>query len=49
MSVHYYPGKENVVPDSLRKLSMGSVANVEEERIELVKDVNRLARLGVHL
>ena len=49
MSVEYHPGKENVVADSLRRLSMGSVAHVEEERMELVKDVNRLARLIVHL
>ena len=28
---------------------MGSVAYVEDERKELVKDVNRLSRLGVHL
>ena len=28
---------------------MGSVAHVEEERKELVKDVHRLDRLGVHL
>ena len=28
---------------------MGSVSHVEEERKELVKDVHRLSRLGVHL
>ena len=28
---------------------MSSVAHVEEERKELVKDVHRLPRLGVHL
>ena len=28
---------------------MGSVAHVEEERKDLVKDVHRLARLGVRL
>ena len=49
MSVHYYPGKENVVVDALSRLSMGSVAYVEEERKELVKDVHSLARLGIHL
>ena len=49
MSVHYHPGKANVVADALSKLSMGSVAHVEEKRKELVKDVHRLARLGVCL
>ena len=28
---------------------MGSVTHIEEERKELVKDVHRLARLGVRL
>ena len=49
MSVHYHPCKENVVEDALSRLSMGSVSHVEEERKELVKDVHRLARLGVRL
>ena len=47
--MHYHPGKANVVADALSRLSMGSVAHVEEMRKELVKDVHRLARLGVHL
>ena len=33
--------------DALSRLSMGSVAHVEEKIKELVKDVHRLARLGV--
>ena len=49
MSVHYHPGKANVVADALSRLSMGSVAHVEEKRNELVKDVHMLARLGVCL
>ena len=49
MSVHYYPGKANVVADALSRLSMSSVAHVEEETKELVKDVHRLAFLGVRL
>ena len=49
MSVHYHPGKENVVADALSRLSMGCVAHVEEKRKELVKDVHRRARLGVRL
>ena len=49
MSVHYHPAKVNVVTDVLCRLSMGSVAHVEDEKKELVKDVHRLARLGVLL
>ena len=48
MSVHYHLGKANVA-DALSRLSMGSVAYVEEKRKELVEDVHRLARLGVRL
>ena len=49
MSVHYHSGKANVTEDALSRLSMSSVAHVEEERKELVKDVHRLARFGVRL
>ena len=49
MSVHYHPGKANVVADALSILCMSSVSHVEEKRKELVKDVHRLARLGVQL
>ena len=47
--MHYHPGKSNVVAGALSRLSMGSVAHVEEKRKELVKDVHRLGRLGVRL
>ncbi|KAH0704841.1 hypothetical protein KY285_019119 [Solanum tuberosum] len=49
MNVLYYSGNANVVADALSRLSMGSVAHVEEENKELAKDVHRLARLGVCL
>lgn len=49
MSVHYHPERANVVVDALRRLYMGSVAHVKEERKELVQDIHKLARLGVHL
>ena len=49
MSVHYHPGKANVVADALTILSIGSLAHVEEERKDLVKDIHRLALLGVTL
>ncbi|WMV38213.1 hypothetical protein MTR67_031598 [Solanum verrucosum] len=49
MNVLYYPGKAKVVVDALNRLSMGSVAHVEEEKKELAKNVHRLARLRVCL
>ena len=49
MSVHYHPGKANIVEYDLCRLSMGSIAHVEEEKKELVKDVHSLARLGFRL
>ena len=49
MTMHYHPGKANVVEDALSRLSMGSVAHIEEEWKDLVKDVHRLSRLGVRL
>src|SRR5687767_907514 len=49
MSVLYHPGKANVVPDALSRVSMGSVAHVNDDKKELVKEVHRLARLGVRL
>ncbi|WMV33701.1 hypothetical protein MTR67_027086 [Solanum verrucosum] len=49
VSVLYHPGKVNVVADALSRLSMGSVAHVDDESKELVRDVHRLARLGVRL
>ena len=49
MSLHYHPGKANVVADALSRLSMGSLSHVEEGKKEMVKDIHRLANLGVRL
>ncbi|KAH0672805.1 hypothetical protein KY290_025037 [Solanum tuberosum] len=49
MSVYYHPGKANVVVDALSRVSMGSLAHVEEGSKELAKEVHRLAKLGVRL
>ncbi|KAH0712645.1 hypothetical protein KY289_008604 [Solanum tuberosum] len=49
MSILYHSGKANVVTYALSRFSMGSIAHVEEEKRELVKDVHKLARLGVRL
>jgi len=48
INVLYHPSKVNVVENSLHRLSMGNVSNVEDDK-ELVRDVHRLARLGVGL
>ena len=49
MSLHYHPGKANIVDDTLRRLSMGSLSHVEEGKKEMVKDIHRLKNLGVRL
>ena len=49
MSILYLPCKANVFVDALSHMTMGSVSHVEEENKELLKDVHRLARLGVML
>ena len=49
MSVLYHPDRANVVADALSRMTMGSVSDVEEAKKDLVKDVHRLARLGVRL
>lgn len=49
MTMFYHPGMTNVVVDSLSRLSMGSTAYFEEDKKQLEKDENRLARLGVRL
>ena len=47
ISVLYHPGKANVVADALSRMTMGSVSHIDEAKKDLVKDVHRLARLGV--
>ena len=49
MSVLYHPDKANVVADALSRMTIGCVSHLEEEKKELVKDVHRLACLGVQL
>ena len=49
MSLHYHPGKANVVVDALSRLSMGSLAHIDEDKRELVKDIHCLSNLGAHL
>ncbi|WMV59013.1 hypothetical protein MTR67_052398 [Solanum verrucosum] len=47
MSVLYSLGKANVVVDALSRLSMNSVAHIEEGKKELVSNVHRLAKIDV--
>ena len=49
MSVLYHPGKTNVVDDALSRMSMGSVAHIENSKKKLAQEVHQLARLGVCL
>ena len=49
MSVLYHPGKVYLVVDTLSRITMGSVFHVEESKKVVVKDVHKLARLGVRL
>ena len=49
LSVFYHPDKANVVANTLSRSSTGSVSHVEEFKRNLVRDVHRLACLGVFL
>ncbi|KAF3635714.1 putative Bifunctional inhibitor/lipid-transfer protein/seed storage 2S albumin superfamily protein [Capsicum annuum] len=49
MSLHYYQVKANVVANTLKRLSMGSLAHVDEGKRELVKYVHRFDNLWVRL
>ena len=49
MSVLYHPDKANVVVDSLSCMTMGSVYQIVESKKDLLRDVHKLARLGVRL
>ena len=46
MNVHYHPGKTNVVAYSLSRMSIKTIAYIEDGKKDLVKDTHRLARLG---
>ena len=49
MSVHYHPGTKNLVVDAISRLFTGNVAHVEEEMKEVMKNIHRIAHLGVRL
>ena len=43
MSVFYNSGKANVVADALSQLSMRSMSHIDDEKKDLVKEVQQLA------
>lgn len=49
ISIFYHLGKAKIVTDALCRKYMGSVVYIEDERKELAKEVQRLARLGVQI
>ena len=44
-----HPIKDNVVVDAISRMTMGTVSHIEEAKKNLVKEIHRLARLGVRL
>lgn len=49
MSLHYYPGKANIVVDTLSRMSMGSLSYVNEDKWYFVKEIHHLVNLGISL
>ena len=49
MSILYHPDKANIVVDALNCMTMDSVSHLDETKKYLVREVHRLARLGVRL
>ncbi|XP_075111388.1 uncharacterized protein LOC142181771 [Nicotiana tabacum] len=49
VDILYHPRKANVVADALSRRSMGILAHVEEDKRTMMKEVHRLANLGVRL
>ncbi|XP_070010562.1 uncharacterized protein [Nicotiana sylvestris] len=49
VDILYHPGKANVVAGALSRCSMRSLAHVEADKRTMMKEVHRLANLGVRL
>ncbi|WMV25510.1 hypothetical protein MTR67_018895 [Solanum verrucosum] len=49
MSVLYHSSKANVVVNGRSRLYMNSVAHIEDDKNELLRDVHRVAHLGIRL
>lgn len=41
-TIHYHPGKANVVADALSRKSMGQLTSLPTFQVELVKDLEKL-------
>ena len=49
MNVHYRASKANFVVAALSRMIKGSTTHIEDEKMELVNDVQRVSILGVRL
>ncbi|XP_075076929.1 uncharacterized protein LOC142163527 [Nicotiana tabacum] len=49
VDILYHPGKANVVADALSHKSMGNLKHVEVGKLEMTKEIYRLANLSVRL
>ena len=49
VDILYHPGKANVVADAVSRKSMGSLTNLQPERRDMVREIQRLSSLGVRL
>ena len=49
VDILYHPGKANVVEDALSRKSMGSLTDVQPERRDMVREIQRLSSLVVRL
>ena len=49
VDILYHPGKANVVAHALSCKSMGSLTDVQPERRDMVREIQRLSSLGVRL
>ena len=46
-TIHYHPGKANVVADALSRKSSGSLTHIQEVRRPLIKELHELVDEGV--